>query len=258
MALRLSFTFIAFGLLVPAVAVHAQNRQVTVIGSVVDSVNNRPLDKVDVYLPDDAATKTNGEGIFRLRFVPGETTLLLFRRIGYSPRAIRLNLQGREGQVELGTIQLKDVTYALDTLVVETRMMTRNPRLADFYRRKRQGQGTYITRQDILKRNPMVATDLVRMVPGLTVGCMSLGECVPASFRKTAAGEVTCPMRVLLDGLPSSVELDMIPPAWIAGMEIYKSLTFTPLELGSLGTVGQGNPGCGTLVIWTGADDYGP
>jgi hypothetical protein len=243
--------------LLPFSRAAAQGKQVTLVGLVVDSTSGQPLDKVAVYLPDDAQTDTHRDGMFKLKFVPGESSLILFRRIGYSPRALRMNLQGREGrEIELGKIIMKRAAVALDPITVETRLLSRNPRMAEFYRRKKQGQGIYFTREDILKIQPMVATDLIRRVPGLTVGCEALSSCVPASFRKTAFGEVTCPMRVILDGMPTGLELDLIPPAWIAGVEVYKSIAFTPLELGSVGTVGQGNPGCGTLVIWTGADDY--
>src|SRR5262245_48785237 len=52
----------AVAALLPWTGLEGQNRQIIVIGSVVDSTSNRPIDKVDVYLPDDAATKTNGDG----------------------------------------------------------------------------------------------------------------------------------------------------------------------------------------------------
>jgi hypothetical protein len=256
MRLRWKLLLFVLGGVAPGTGAWGQGRQVTVIGSVIDSTTGRPIEKADVYLPDDVSTRTNSDGTFRLRFVPGETTLLLLRRIGYAPRAIRLSLQGRVGQVELGTIVLKQVAVALDSLVVETRLLTRNPRLTDFYRRKRNGTGLYITRQDIFKRNPMITTDLIRTIPGLSVECQTLGDCIPTTMRKIGMGQVTCPMRVLVDGVPTAIDLDLLPPAWIAGVEVYKSSAFTPLELGNTGTVGMGNAGCGTIVVWTGADDY--
>src|SRR5258705_13357389 len=129
----------------------AQGKQVTLVGLIVDSTTGQPLDKVAVYLPDDAQTDTNRDGMFRLKFVPGENSLILFRRIGYSPRALRMNLQGREGrEIELGKIVMKRAAVGLDPIVVETRLLSRNPRMTDFYRRKRQGQGIYFTRDDIL------------------------------------------------------------------------------------------------------------
>jgi hypothetical protein len=237
----------------------AQERSVTLIGRMVDSVSKLPVDKADVYLPGDGEprTGTDRDGRFRLKTVPAEEVFVFFRRIGYSPRALRLNLTGRENKtIDLGTVALNGMVVNLDAITIETRLVQRNPRLVDFYRRKSQGLGTYLTRQDIFKRNPMRATDLMRTIPGVTVECVTLGPCVPASLRKIGMGQVTCPMRVLLDGNPSALELDMIPPAWIAGVEIYKSSAFLPLELGARGTVGQGNAGCGTIVIWTGADDY--
>lgn len=253
---RSAALFFAMCLLPPSLVV-AQGRQVSLVGVIVDSTSGQPLEKVAVYLPGDVETDTKRDGTFRLRFIPEETSLILFRRIGYSPRALRMSLQGREGRdIDVGKIIMKRAPVTLDPIAVETRMLSRNPKMADFYRRKRQGQGLYFTREDILKIQPMLATDLIRRVPGLTVGCERLGACVPASFRKTAGGEVTCPMRVILDGMPSSVGLDLIPPAWIAGVEVYKSIAFTPLELSSVANVGPGTAGCGILVVWTGADDY--
>src|SRR6185436_8271827 len=89
--------------------VEAQGKQVTLVGLIVDSASGQPLDKVAVYIPDDAQTDTNRDGMFKLKFVPGESSsLILFRRIGYSPRALRMNLQGREGrEIELGKIIMK-------------------------------------------------------------------------------------------------------------------------------------------------------
>lgn len=254
-----SLALILFALAAPVSRAVAQERSVTLIGTLIDSVSRRPVPKADVYLPGEGEprTGTDSDGRFRLRTVPAEEVIVLMRRIGYAPRAIRLNLSGREKKtVELGTMALNGIVVGLDTITIETRMVQRNPRLAEFYRRKQMGMGTYLTRHDIFQRNPLRSTDLVRTIPGLTVGCQTLGNCVPASFRKTAAGEVTCPMRVLIDGIPSALELDLIPPAWIAGVEIYKGIAFTPLELQMRGTVGEGNAGCGTLVIWLGADDY--
>jgi hypothetical protein len=53
-------------------------------------------------------------------------------------------------------------------------------------------------------------------------------------------------MRVILDGVPTSMTLDDIPPGWIAGIEIYKGIAFAPLELG--------RSACGIVAVWTGPD----
>jgi len=256
--MRARFLFFVL-LAVPCAAASAQDRSVTLTGTVLDSLNRRPVEKADVYLAGEGEprTGTNRDGQFRLKSVPADEIILLIRRIGYSPRALRLNLTGRENRtIDLGNFALNSFVVKLDSITIEARLVQRNPRLEDFYRRKRSGMGQYLTRQDIFQRNPIKATDLMRTIPGLTVECVTLGPCVPATMRKIGAGQVTCPMRVLLDGVPTAIELDMIPPAWIAGIEVYRSTAFMPLELGSGGTVGQGNAGCGTLVVWTGADDY--
>lgn len=143
--------------------------------------------------------------------MPADEILVLFRKIGYSPRALRLNLSGRENRtIDLGGMTLNGVVVKLDSITIETRLVSRNPRLQEFYRRKAQGMGQYLTRHDIYLRNPMTATDLMRMIPGVTVECIRLGPCVPSSMRKIQAGEIVCPMRIMLDGFPTAIELDMI------------------------------------------------
>src|SRR5262245_48978598 len=130
---RLALLCLSLALGVVSLA-QGQGRQVTLLGLVVDSVTNQPLDKVAVYLPDDASTDTKSDGMFKLKFIPGESSLILFRKIGYAPRAIRMNLEGREGRdIDVGKVILKRLAVTLDPVAIETRMLSRNPRMVDFY-----------------------------------------------------------------------------------------------------------------------------
>jgi hypothetical protein len=235
--------------------------QVTLTGTLRDSVTGQPVSGVSVYLLDRTSTTTNRDGEFDLRRVPAQETLVMFRRIGYSPRALQLNLERRQGQViDLGDISLLAVPVGLEEIVIETRLVNRNPRLNDYFRRLKQHRGDFITRQDIWKKNPVTTSEMLRSIPGVTVNCAYLTACTPSTLRKSsqvASMELTCPMRVLLDGQPSPLHVDEIPPAWIAGIEVYRSAAFTPIELTSSRSGTElGSSACGTVVIWTGGDDY--
>jgi hypothetical protein len=249
---------LAAGLFTP-VAAHAQ--YVTVSGTVLDSITGLPVENVMVYLTDRTSTQTGGDGRFTLRRAPAEETLVMFRRIGYSPRALRLNLERRSGTaVDLGDITMFSVPVEVDEITIESRLVNRNPRLHDYFRRLKQGRGDFITRQDIWKKNPVTTSEMLRGIPGVTVNCAYLTACTPSTMRKgsqVATMELTCPMRVLLDGQPVPINVDEIPPAWIAGIEVYRSANFTPIELmSSRSGTELGSSACGTVVIWTGGDDY--
>ena len=61
-------------------------------------------------------------------------------------------------------------------------------------------------------------------------------------------------MQVILDGQPTERELDDLPPAWVVAIEVYRGGSTSPIQWGSTGR-GDRGPQCGTIAIWTGADD---
>jgi hypothetical protein len=59
-------------------------------------------------------------------------------------------------------------------------------KLADFFRRRRTGQGTFMTDWEIRQRNAFYTTDLLRRVPGMSVTFNSWGRPVLRSRRLRA------------------------------------------------------------------------
>src|SRR5205814_3981790 len=118
----------------------------------------------------------------------------------------------REVDVDIGTLRLKPLAVVLTPIVVESTLVALSPRLADFYRRKKGGACYYITQDEIWKRNPLLTTDLLRGFAGIQVTCGGTG-CVATTLRsagRRAFSGRPCPMRVILDGVPSSLSLDEI------------------------------------------------
>jgi hypothetical protein len=195
-------------------------------------------------MPDASTTRTNRAGEFTLTGVARREPYLFVRRIGYRKRALELNLAGTASRVDLGKTWISPMYFALDTVRVQADLVRLNPKLSEFYRRRQAGTGQYITATDIFKRNPMVTTDLLRSVASIGVRCAG-GPCTPVTYRSGVTRP--CPMRIILDGMPvRDFDLDLIPPNVIAGIEIYQTATWTPLELG--------RAGCGTVVVWTGGE----
>ncbi|MSR06044.1 MAG: hypothetical protein EXR93_03095 [Gemmatimonadetes bacterium] len=222
--------------------VSSAQERVTIAGTVVDSMSGKPVERATVYLVSGPRTETDGRGRFQLIAAGG---VLVLRRIGYAPRAVRLGpFLGASVDLRL---TMTPIAVALDSMNVRADMVRINPRLADFYDRRRTGAGTYFTRDDIWKRNPVHLTDLVGRVPGISCG--------PAGCNSSRRAGLTagCPMQVVIDGIRADLSLDEIPPAWVAGIEVYRGIATTPMQYGGTGRGGRG-PQCGTIVIWTGLD----
>ena len=234
-------TLLVLALAAGASRAAGQDTTMIVAGIVVDSLTGQPVVSVEVYVAGEIATLTDQGGRFRLR-VARHQPFIILRRIGYRRRTVSVQLGETRPRVDIGTVWFAPMYFALDTLQVEADLVRDHPALTAFYQRRRSGLGQYITAQQIWKRNPTMASELLRSIAGVTLRC-GTGSCTPMTSR----GGRWCPMKVMLDGMPTSAaQLDLIPPNWIAGIEVYRSPTFTPIELGS--------SNCGTVAVWTGGE----
>jgi hypothetical protein len=230
-----------------------ETRRATLMGMLRDSATNTPLDRATVYLPGGQQTQTDRRGVFRLSKVRQNSGMLFFRRLGYAPRVIFLRQIKWADSIDIGSLGLSPLALRLDSIAIAADMVARNPHMADFYRRRRAGMGKYFTREDIWKKNPTLLTDLVRTLPQVTVSCTMRaadGTGLPCQLATMRRGRY-CPLTVMLNGLPMvGLTGDEIAPDWVAGIEVYLSTNFTPVD------VAVRPSQCGTLVIWTGANDY--
>lgn len=225
--------------------VDAQTRTITVVGTIVDSATLAPLERAVIYVPNGKWTETDGRGRFRLAGAR-PVDVVLVRRIGYHPRSVDIRVNAGEALVaDIGTVVMAPLAIALDSINVEAEWME-SPKLVDFYRRRRGGMGRYLSPGEIWTRNPVVSTDLLRFMPGVTVICPGsirggLEACTAATTRRGRP----CPMQVVLDGIPTSMALDEIPTMIVTAVEVYSSAAFSPLEI-------PGRSACGKVVVWTG------
>ena len=116
-------------------------------------------------------------------------------------------------------------------------------RAREFYDRMRAGSfGQFVTREDIDALRPARTTDLLRRVAGLQFG-VTRGD----GFSTRLRGG--CMPTFYLDG--TKVQLvgitidDVVRPAEIEGIEIYRSVMEAPPEYQGL------NSGCSAILIWT-------
>jgi hypothetical protein len=178
---------------------------------------------------------TNSEGRFLFRRVPAGSYRLVVTLLGYHDLRDTLEVQAGEAMEMILPLSVSPIT--LEPLVVEVDRMAPGP-MADFERRRRTRIGTFFDREQIEDRDPMVFTDLFRMVPGARV--------VPAgTYNYSIRLRGGCRPSLWVDGmeLMTSEGVDhLLPTMDLEAVEIYHSSSM-PVEFGA-------NP-CGAIVVWT-------
>ncbi|MEP7380817.1 MAG: TonB-dependent receptor plug domain-containing protein [Gemmatimonadota bacterium] len=163
------------------------------------------------------------------------------RRLGFAPDSVTVTvLAGTSVETE---VKLRRLALQLNPVVVVGRKEITG-RMAGFYQRMSRGNGHFITRDQVERRNPGNMTDLFRMVPGVRVE--SRGFANQVRFRGGRCAPLTW-----LDGSPlyaGEFDLDSVDPRTFEGIEIYSGAASVPAEF-------QGNrsvsSACGTIVLWS-------
>jgi hypothetical protein len=180
---------------------------------------------------------TNTAGLFTFPgLVPGRYVVRA-AAIGYLVIVSPVDLKHRQ------TVDLEFITelegVRLPELTVEERA---NHGPADWIRRRDEGRGRYVTRQDIEKRNPATLADAVRMVPGVRVECRTGSICAIRLSRAPRG----CNPAFFMDGIPSDPSIAYLTPVSdVEGVEIYSGPADTPPELEGA------RARCGAIAIWT-------
>src|SRR5436190_8601747 len=191
-----------------------------VSGIVVAAANQAPVAArihVSGTLLDAIATR---EGGFRFGGVPTGSQTLDVRMLGYAPVAVAVDV--RAGETLFVKVALTPVALALDPVeVAEPNRLT--PQLMGFEERRARGMGTFFTREDILRMQPRLLTDVLRRVPGMQIRPVQGGHGDNVSVQ-TERGK-PCGMQFFVNGTPISVQGDspvnyFIVPEDVVGIEV--------------------------------------
>lgn len=167
-ALRSALCTAAFLCCSRGLASQVDTSRVTISGTVVNS-ERKPLEGVEVRLVGDTARHfTSAEGAFRLLGPRGVELLLQFRRPGFNAQL--LTVTGTWN----GTVLMVPGAFALPEIMVNARNAkpaeyAYTSKYDDFFRRKRQGLGEFITRDELDRRNPLHTEDIFQGRPGIRV-----------------------------------------------------------------------------------------
>jgi hypothetical protein len=190
----------------------------------------------------------DGQGRFRFADVPPGTYQLNIRSIGYEPASIRMVLEA--GRSYEQAIELRRHPNALTEVVIEGRMLKVPARLEDVYARAAHEHGTFFTRQDIDKLNPLDMGSLLDRVPSVY-----MHKDTPVFTRckgpLSGAAKDRPPVQVYIDGVRVTNSDDntvgealrLVTPRDIEAMEVYSGVARLPAEFLE--------DACAVIAIWT-------
>jgi len=237
--------FSAAGQVLPSVPPNSQARG-TLKGSVTDSVG-RSLQAVEVTVVGTGRSiRTDSSGVFELNDIPVGSYRVVARRLGFRPQSRDATVTFALGRTL--SFVLASAPQLLDAQKVVGEMNIMPPgtpqRMFDFYRRRRIGTGTYITRDQIDRAGSVRAT--LGGVSGIRVFTASGGQVRGLKFIRCSGtirgGE--SPVAYFLDGLQTNDGVfSFLSDIDIEALEIYKGPASMPAEA-------AGNA-CAAVFIWT-------
>jgi len=232
-------------LLLPASSMSAQaSRDVGVISGVVrDSTGERLVGADLSVLNSRAGGFSNDTGGFRVLGVPAGRGTMRVRRLGYAQRIVEYTVGAGES-LQLDIV-LSRVPFSVAPVVVSAdARQSYTGWAAKFYQRMERGQGRFITRADIERRQALRTTDLLRSLPGVQIRPSRV-----ASNTVYLRGQRCTPF-VWIDNTPAMagyVDLDNFEPGSLEGIEVYHSAATIPAEL----SVPRDKMACGMIVLWS-------
>jgi hypothetical protein len=224
-----------------------------IMGQVREAGTGRPIPGATISSTAAVLASTDDDGEFTIQLSAVGRVTLRVRRLGYDSVSVDIEVPAAPGTHFI--FELHRVV-GLDTMVISAPAMSGSPKLEGFERRlARHNGGTFFTRDDIERRHPLVASELVRRASGVRI-VDSMGVRLFASARgakvvddRRGFRSVPCIMRVGVDGhvMEWGFAADQIPTNEIYGIEVYSGPATLPREYASQVTDGF----CGLVMIWT-------
>ena len=268
--IRFGHVLIAVSMFTTSAVAQPSARPAVLRGFVLHDSTERPIIGAELTIDDlSLRTLTASEGEFRLPSIRPGTYLVSVRALGFQPIVARLSFA--EGDSLERDFLLVPSAVAIAAVNVKGKADSRNPKVAEFERRRAMGLGHFVSQERIDSFPSKRLSNFLREVPGLSiqqgkgsnatwaVGTRGNGSILrqPAFSdfdARRGARRGLCYSSVYLDGVrlyggnPGEMlfDIDQLDAKVVAGIEYYASAAQTPTELNatSAGT-------CGTVVIWT-------
>lgn len=206
-----------------------------VLTGTVRSPGGQPLADAQVRVLEGApGARTDSTGTFTLSGLPAGSQQLQVRRVGYLLGTQRVEL--RSGRTVTSDVRLSRIV-SLDSI----RIVARRSRYREFEARARnRGFGTYLTEEQIEKRQAFETSDLLRMSGFRIVGNGLDARVVSGRGAQSIRG-AQCVTNIVIDGIQRQ-DINLVRPNDVGAMEIYKGPAGAPLQYDSA---------CGAIIIHT-------
>jgi hypothetical protein len=225
----------------PATPAEAQSRKSSITGRVTiegtTAVAGARISIVNLH----KTVTSDSIGRFGFVSLAAGQYLVEARVIGYAPLSAVVEIQEDERKdIEFRT---DSAGRLLPTIYVEGEEQPDLIRtMTVFERRMAGGHGRFITRDAILRRNPMRIMDMIRFLPGVRSACNGSSCQVRLNHDPS-----NCPPAIFIDDQHTSISiLETTPPSSIEGVELYRGPSETPPELNNeVARCG------GAIAVWT-------
>lgn len=219
----------------------ARDTLATVHGTVVAHGTGAPLAEAVVSLAaGPGGTRgvgtrvTDQSGVFLFRGVPPGSYTLEVGLLGYLTRRDTVRVDAGGDVTILAELSVSPIPLAPIQVVVR---QPTPPGLEGFERRRRTRAGFFITRQQVEESHPRYVSDLLRMMPGASVG--------PSVYGGDVRLRGGCRPDLWIDGVHtvSAASLDeLVTPMDVEAIEVYRGVEL-PARFGT-------SP-CGAIIVWT-------
>ena len=219
--------------------------------------NVRPLAGAEILLPAlQMSGRTTAGGAFAIGRLAEGRHAMIVRSVGFRPLLTHVQLPVPEDS--LLTFVLEPLAPELAPVVIRGRN-SRTGRMSEFEeRRATNAGGTFLSRDDLEKREYSHLSDVLRSVRGVRLSRLDDGSVVALSSRGQVLDRNSrakaCFYQLYLDGIriwaPGDGETEVPPdidafaPGSLEAIEVYSGPAVTPSKFGGLGAA------CGTIVLW--------
>ncbi len=223
-----------------APAAHAQGATSSIRGQIVEQGTGTPVFGAHItLLGTTKAATSDSAGRFAFGALTPGLYVIQVANIGFTKGIFQLEIG--EGEAVNRVFELTPRTYGLEPLTVEARRRVQGRRYEEFNQRQARGIGTFITADQITRRNPANLMDMMRTVRGVRAECAG-SDCI-VKFQGQPTG---CEPKYILDNLPSDSHIaQSLSPSDVYGIEIYRGASEIPGEYSGM------DAACGVIVIWT-------
>ena len=228
----------------------SSNQSSIVVAFVTDTAGH-PLAGVEVQVTGTSLRGTTDEsGRIALVSVPAGKFVLRIRRLGFAELLVPITVTS--GIVPDARYRMTPVATDLKKVVVRASGLkperyAGTGKFDEFYRRRAQGNGTFLTREIIDARNAQKSEDLLRMVTGVRIRYR--GSVPSVQFLRCDR------VNVYVDGIRSQDpfrDFFGMSPLDIEAIEVYHGIATVPPEFSP-----QPND-CAAIVVWTRWHGGGP